>query len=112
VLFPVFDRVHQSMRRRGSLWHPRLPRVHVCTTGGTATLGKPLAMYGADRTPCGKSGVNCQVPPRSASATNRILVLRHQLNVLKRQAPILLPCAKHIWAQVAASELCHGILDR
>ena len=41
-----------------------------------------------------------------------ILVLRHQLNVLKRQAPILLPCAKHIWAQVAAGELCHAILDR
>jgi len=38
-----------------------------------------------------------------------ILVLRHQLNVLKRQAPILLPCAKHVCAQVAAGELCHGI---
>jgi len=49
------------------------------------------------------------------SSTRReaeILVLRHQLNVLKRQAPIPLPCAKHIWAQVAAGELCHGILDR
>jgi hypothetical protein len=25
---------------------------------------------------------------------------------------ILLPCAKHIYAQVAAGELCHAILDR
>ena len=49
---------------------------------------------------------------RSTRREAEILVLRHQLNVLKRQAPIFLPCAKHIWAQVAASELCHGILDR
>jgi hypothetical protein len=36
VLFPVFDRIHQPMRRRGSLWHPRLPRVN----GRDNDLGK------------------------------------------------------------------------
>src|SRR5262249_46476261 len=48
----VMGRVHQSMRRRGSLWRPRSAGyVH---TGGITTSGKPLAMYGADDPPYGK----------------------------------------------------------
>src|SRR5262249_1845156 len=47
---------------RFSLWHPRLPKVHGCTTGGITTSQKPLAMYGADEQGCGKIGENCQVP--------------------------------------------------
>jgi hypothetical protein len=74
----VMGRVHQSMRRRGSLWRPRILRVHVSTTGGITTSGKPLAMYGADDPPYGKSRVNCQVPrpacpsPPTARLTRRL----------------------------------------
>src|SRR6516162_7328369 len=32
--------IHEA--ERGSLGHPRLTRVHVCTTGGITTSGKPL----------------------------------------------------------------------
>src|SRR6516165_10088191 len=71
-------RVHQSMRRRGSLWRPRIRRVHVSTKGGITTSGKPLAMYGADDPPYGKSWENCQVPrpacpsPPTARLTRRL----------------------------------------
>src|SRR5262245_31267691 len=74
----VMGRVHQSMRRRGSLWRPRIRSVHVSTTGGITTSGKPLAMYGADDPPYGKSRVNCQVPrpacpsPPTARLTRRL----------------------------------------
>src|SRR5262249_28741413 len=73
----VMGRVHQSMRC-GSLLRPRIRRVHVSTTGGITTSGKPLAMYGADDPPYGKSRVNCQVPrpacpsPPTARLTRRL----------------------------------------
>src|SRR5262249_49923806 len=55
--------------------HPQGACVH---NGGITTSGKPLAMYGADDPPYGKSRVNCQVPrpacpsPPTARLTRRL----------------------------------------
>src|SRR5262249_36999388 len=68
----------KSMRRRGSLWRPRIRRVHVSTTGGITTSEKPLAMYGADDPPYGKSRVNCQVPRPACPSPLTARLTRHQ----------------------------------
>ena len=68
--------IHEA--ERFSLWCPRIRRMHVSTTGRITTSGKPLAMYGADDPPYGKSGENCQVPrpacpsPLTARLTRRL----------------------------------------